>query len=235
MDEEGEVGLDEPGVDLELVRLGPDCEVLEAHALVAQVCELVHEQAVAAGCVDGFDDDDLALGELEGELVARGAGGLVGARDAEGQARMQDVLAALEDGAPRLHVLAHAHLARLDVGAREHLGVEVGRRVGLAEIVLARKVVEVIVEVHIVDVAALKVFLREVAGRAAAQNVISHMTRLSFACTSSSRIPEKRFETAKQTLSAQGPSLQPVQRAHDMIGNGTSWGSLGRDGFNEHG
>ena len=89
---------------------------------------------------------------------------------------MQHVLAGREEPLEVLGVVTNADLRGLGVRAGEHLGVELGGGVGDAKVVLAGLAVEVVVEVEVLDVAALKPVAREIGGRAAAENVAGHET-----------------------------------------------------------
>ena len=173
-DVEGEVGGEEPVLHVGAVLLGPVGEFAQRQAVVAQVSEAVHEQAVARGGAEGVDHDDVALGHLLSEQLGRLARGVVRARDARRERHMQDVLSGGEDRAEMLEVLAHRDLRGLGVSTFEHLGVDGLGGVGLAEVVLAGDAVKLIVEVHVRNAAAVEVLRGGIDGRAAAQNVICH-------------------------------------------------------------
>ena len=109
-DIERQVGGEKPVVQLKLVRLGPVAHGVDAHTLVAQVGELIHQQAVARGRAERVDDVDLALRVA----LAHDARGVLGrvrhARQPRGQADMQDVLALLEKRGKIIHELRDVHL-----------------------------------------------------------------------------------------------------------------------------
>ena len=161
-------------MDLELVPLAPVAQLVDREALVALVREPVHEQAVSRARGEGVDDMDLSVGELGGEDVAGGAGGVVGSRDPRGERDVQDVEPPLEEGSPEADVVTGRDLRGLAVLAGEHLGVELGRRIGHAEVVLAGDPVELVVEVDELDVAAFEPLFREICRRAAADHITWH-------------------------------------------------------------
>ena len=119
-------------------------------------------------------DMDLSVGELGGEDVAGGAGGVVGSRDPRGERDVQDVEPPFEEGSPEADVVTGRDLRGLAVLAGEHLGVELGRRIGHAEVVLAGDPVELVVEVDELDVAAFEPLFREICRRAAADHITWH-------------------------------------------------------------
>ena len=173
-DEEGQVGREEPVLDLEAVLQGPGGELLDSHAALAEFREAVHEQSVSCRGGKGVDDHEPALGELGRELVAGGTGGAIGARYPGREGQVQHVPPRLEEGTPELDVVADGDLRGGHVRAGEHPLEELGGGVRATEVVLAPDAVDLVVEVHALDVARVEEVLRHVGGRAAAQYVVMH-------------------------------------------------------------
>ena len=178
LDIERQVRGEEPVVQLQLVRLGPVAHAVDGHALVAQVRQAVHQQAVARGRAERVNDVDLPVGIALAD-DARGVFRRVRhAGQARGQADMQNVLALLEKRGEIVHELRNVHLRGARLGAVCHGGVKLVKRHRLAQIVRVIHAVERIVEADIRNVTLLEMLLGQVGGGAAAQYEIGHFVGL---------------------------------------------------------
>ena len=159
---------------MKLVCLDPIMRLINAHALVALICQSVHEQAVARGCSERIDYVNLAFGILLCKHGSRVARGVHRSGNAAGERNMQNVLALFEEGREIVDILGNVYLACLGIGTFGHFLIKLFKRHALTEIVHVIFAVEHIVEADIFYIACFKVFLRKVCRRAAANYIVRH-------------------------------------------------------------
>ena len=199
-------------VQLELVRLGPVAHGVDGHALVAQVGETIHQQAVARGRAERVDDVDLPVGialtdDARGVLCR-----VRHARQARGQADMQNVLALLKKRGEIVHKLRDVHLRGARLGAVCHGGVKLVKRHRLAQIVRVIHAVERIVEADIRNVTLLEMLLGQVGGGAAAQYEIGHRVGLLCILRFARRAGRLCSFTIRRYHTRSGGIAQPTKR-----------------------
>ena len=203
LDKEGQVGGEEPVVDLQPVFLDPGGHFVHAEPLIPLGGGGVHQQAVARGGAQRVNDVDLPLRVALGEDVGGVAGGVDGAGNAGGEANVHDVLPLLQERHKGVHILGHADLGGLGVRALAHAVIELLKGDGLAQIVRVLHPVQGIVEADIVDMDLFKVLLAQIGGGAAAED-IAHGEG-SFPVFPAYRIPPF---AARRNLSPPLPALQ---------------------------
>ena len=132
---EGQIGREEPVMQLEAVLLGPVAQLLQSHPPVAQIGQLVHQQAIAGRGAQRIHHVDLAFRILGRQLVAGEAGGIVGAGDAAGQRHVQDIQPLLQKRGEIGDVLIHVDLRGTGLRAVRHRLIEGVKGHGFAQIV----------------------------------------------------------------------------------------------------
>ena len=158
----------------QLVLLDPLVEGVDIHALVPQVGQRLHNETVAGGRAQRVHNVDLPVGELlAGDQ--RGAGsGVIGAGQAGGQADMQNVLTALQNGGEKIQILGDVHLRGAGFRAIGHGLIENGEGNGLAQIVGIGLSVQGEVEADVLNITGGKMLAGQIGCGAAGQCVRRH-------------------------------------------------------------
>ena len=76
LDVEGQVGGEEPVVQMEAVSLGKITNLLNALALITQVGKLIHEKTIAGGSAERINYQNLIVGIFFRKLLSGDAGGV---------------------------------------------------------------------------------------------------------------------------------------------------------------
>ena len=145
-----------------------------AHTLVPLRGGSVHQKAVAGGSAQRIDNINIPLGKSFLHYQGGVAGGVYGAGDAGGQAHMDNIQPLLQKGRKIVHIFGDVHLGCTGVRASFYSGVKLVKGHASAQIVRIFHAVNGIMEANIMYVAALKMFLCQVGGGAAAQNIVTH-------------------------------------------------------------
>ena len=144
------------------------------HAAIAQIGQLVHDQAVAGGRAQRVHDVYFSLRELFRRYLGGAAGGIYGAGYAGGQAHVHNVLALLQKLCKIVHIFGNVDLGGQSFRAPAHCVVEVRKRYRLPQIVVIIFPVEAVMEADVMDIPCLKMLLCQIRCGAAAENVIAH-------------------------------------------------------------
>ena len=196
----------------QLVLLDPLVQGVDVHTAVPQVGQGLHNKAVAGGGTQGIHDVDLPVGELLPGDEGGAGGGVIGAGQAGGQADMQDVLAALQNGGEQIQILGDVHLRGAGLGAVGHGLIEDGEGDRLAQIVGVGLAVQGEVEAGILNITGGKMLVSQVGCGAAGQCVRCHesssVTMKSAAlsgCTQYTTLCGKSQPTAGERYSTKKP------------------------------
>jgi hypothetical protein len=126
--------------------------------------ELVHETIILLSFVP----------ILFAKLFLRHAGGVVRARNAGGNANVDDILARLEEGGEIFHEFACAYLRGLGFSAALHSSIKIVERHALAEVVHVLNAVQSVMEANVLDISLFEMLLGDISYGTAADDVICH-------------------------------------------------------------
>ena len=174
LDIEAQVGGEEPVVHPQLVLLDPLVQGVDVHALVPQVGQRLHNETVAGGGAQRVHNVDLPVRELFPGNEGGAGSGVIGAGQPGGQAHMENVLSAFQNGGEQRQIFGNVYLRGAGFRSVGHGLIENGERHGLSQIIGIGLAVQGEMKANVLNITGNKLLVGQIGCGAAGQCVRRH-------------------------------------------------------------